>query len=1811
MFFQDFVIDLVSKATVLLLAIALVDWSLQWRASAGVRHRVWAATFVALLMLPLLSATVPRWRIAILPAQWFQSGASVTQAHSVIPVIDSKRAAPSVESSLSELQIESQLFEVENRLLDENDRFAPRASEVVQFTETATENVEPDSVSAERSSSAFANWQIALLALFSVGFCVAIAPLIWGLVRNACLESSSCVVEEQENQQFLRELCQKLSVERTVKLLETDQSIVPMTWGVFRPVVILPSQWRQWLTESRRLVLLHELAHVKRLDVVYQCVARLACAVFWFHPLVWYALRRLRIERELACDDCVLMAGERPSSYAKQLLDIAREYQTLALPPAVAMAHRSGLEQRVRALLDKARSHLPISPRAAQVLLVGALVTVTLLAAVHVEAMAERTVDSQPAQLESADLLTIAGRVLGPDGQPVQGARVVALREFEANTSWKKSYEELSETTSGADGSYALQVPRVSERFSDGTHFEVQSTHVLASKPGFGPDQRLFSEAEKAADLNLAKAENVIEGQVVDLEGKPLAGIRVRVIEIRVARTPLDEWLKHAADNPATFSDEMRMGAMGNADMPKLAMFPANHSITAMASLSYPIVETDSHGKFRVTGVGDDREVTLRLDGTTISSTLVTAVTREMPTVNMPMFGNPTYRVGKTFGTKLVVSGEPAQLIRGRIVDRETQVPVAGAIVRLASYADNYLSLDNFLTTRTNERGEFRLPGVPKAPDNSRGVRIEIIPPPDMPYFAFDELLPKVAGLEPIEFNVQLTPGIWIEGQATDARTGQPIRGSAAYYPSLDNEYAKEHEAFDRGMHNVGYGDGRFTDDQGRFRIPALPGAGAVRFVAEEADKYELEGPSWGSEEQAGDAWKLYHIMMPGNAMVRIDLPKEPKIAKADIALSPSTTKRFRVVDAAGQPVVGYEIGGQYPTERPTITGRGPRYWGQPQLGSEVDIVLGNEEEKDRPLMFFHKRRELASIIDAATWQQDQTAVMTVTLLPCAKLTGRLVFPEGMDSSGALVAGYGAIEEISYMSVGSQGQPIQSLPRKHLKYRFEKKSSYEKDGTFSIILPATKNTSIFYGGGSVEKTVIESKALEPGQVLDLGKIEMGKQSKAAASDSSSNDSNDRKLAVAENQLVQKSANFQNPGLRLVAAADGSTEKVASLNFEGEVVDSQGTAVEGAKIYFIAYQPHALPNSNLQPVATTNSQGQFKFQIKPDELKRAAGDEWHYTQVYATHPNLGVAQKSAFTFETTGAMQRDASAAILSWFEELSTDKRLTMVADDRPIQGRVVSVEGVPIAGAQVRVHELWLNDSGSLDAWEKAAIHPKADYYSLRKQVSSRVGGYEFPSAIQGYSLPSLIPDVHTDRDGRFEIKGLGRERIVELVISGPTIETTLVKARTRAGSVVTVPHQLSRGMSGRMETYNPCELTHVATPSVPVIGRVIDKETGRPIANMAVSAGFSATFSGSGKNYIHALTDSDGRYEIHGLSLSGEDDLHFIPPIGSNYLPQTFQPNLKGRRDPLVLDVTFTPAPTVIGKVLDERTGEPVLGAIEYFALQTNADLPDYGRFKYCYGHETRTKPDGSFSITAVPGASIITFRALDNTKYKRAAKSPGIGSSIQDDMPGLYLTVPHAVMAWDVNALKEVDVKRTEPNTVQIGVRSGETVSGQVKTADGSPATDIIYSGVVAQDGWSPVKGESFVVEGYYEDEARDVYFYHPATNSAAHLRLQGKVPKPLVIELRPAATIRGRLLDKGGLPIAGAPIRGSNIIDNNLGRPEFAIDTDDDGRFEIPGIVPGQSYSAFTVIEMRGVPQVFKDIVVDNAEVRDLGDIKLEQ
>jgi bla regulator protein blaR1 len=89
-----------------------------------------------------------------------------------------------------------------------------------------------------------------------------------------------------------------------------------VTWGIVYPVVLLPDDADSWPEERRRFVLVHEMAHVKRLDALTQLAGQLALALFWFDPLMWVANRRMQLEREHACDDYVLRHGTAPSKYA-------------------------------------------------------------------------------------------------------------------------------------------------------------------------------------------------------------------------------------------------------------------------------------------------------------------------------------------------------------------------------------------------------------------------------------------------------------------------------------------------------------------------------------------------------------------------------------------------------------------------------------------------------------------------------------------------------------------------------------------------------------------------------------------------------------------------------------------------------------------------------------------------------------------------------------------------------------------------------------------------------------------------------------------------------------------------------------------------------------------------------------------------------------------------------------------------------------------------------------------------------------------------------------------------------------------------------------------------------------------------------------------------------------------------------------------------------------------------------------------------------------------------------------------------------
>ena len=120
------------------------------------------------------------------------------------------------------------------------------------------------------------------------------------------------------------DLAEEMGVSSRLRFLRSGRASMPVATGLFRPSVIMPADADTWSENRLRVVLLHELAHVRRRDCLTHVLAQAACAFYWFNPLAWLAVKRARAERERACDDLVLACGTRGSEYADLLLEMAR-----------------------------------------------------------------------------------------------------------------------------------------------------------------------------------------------------------------------------------------------------------------------------------------------------------------------------------------------------------------------------------------------------------------------------------------------------------------------------------------------------------------------------------------------------------------------------------------------------------------------------------------------------------------------------------------------------------------------------------------------------------------------------------------------------------------------------------------------------------------------------------------------------------------------------------------------------------------------------------------------------------------------------------------------------------------------------------------------------------------------------------------------------------------------------------------------------------------------------------------------------------------------------------------------------------------------------------------------------------------------------------------------------------------------------------------------------------------------------------------------------------------------------------------------
>jgi TonB family protein len=177
---------------------------------------------------------------------------------------------------------------------------------------------------------------------------------------------------------LLAEECSRLGLPRTPLLMTCSGAATPFTFGVLRPRILLPADCQQWKTVRRRAVLLHELAHIQRHDLVWQLFANVTTSLWWFQPLCWWHRSNLRRESERACDAMVLRWGVRPSEYAQELLEIAQAlpHELSRSPVGLAMVQPGELESRLHAILRPPASLL----RKRSIAALAALVALTVSA---------------------------------------------------------------------------------------------------------------------------------------------------------------------------------------------------------------------------------------------------------------------------------------------------------------------------------------------------------------------------------------------------------------------------------------------------------------------------------------------------------------------------------------------------------------------------------------------------------------------------------------------------------------------------------------------------------------------------------------------------------------------------------------------------------------------------------------------------------------------------------------------------------------------------------------------------------------------------------------------------------------------------------------------------------------------------------------------------------------------------------------------------------------------------------------------------------------------------------------------------------------------------------------------------------------------------------------------------------------------------------------------------------------------------------------------------------------------------------------
>jgi RNA polymerase sigma factor (sigma-70 family) len=640
-------------------------------------------------------------------------------------------------------------------------------------------------------------------------------------------------------------------------------------------------------------------------------------------------------------------------------------------------------------------------------------------------------------EADNKEAVAYSGRVLDPDGKPLAGAKLHLAKPW---YQMKRPAPSPLYATTGEDGRFSFTVPQATVG-SD-------QMELVATAKDFGPGWVTLGPQDKKDNLTvqLVKDDVPIEGQIVDLQGKPVKDATVRVTGIRAAaKEDLGPWLKAVASSK------------GQSMQKEHQYLPRLLKCDEVPGISHEI-KTDADGHFRLACTGHNRLITVRIDAPTIASQELRILTQAGKTIEAPEIdANPEYGIeGLTIryfpATFKHVAG-PTKPITGIVRDKDTGSPLAGVTVKSYKLANNPIHGLEFLETKTDAQGRYRLTGMPKG----KGNKILFEAPEDQPYLTVHAVVPDTDGLDAVTVDFEWKRCIWIEGRVTDKATGKTVPCHVQYFALFGNPNLKDHPGY-QGTH---VNRNNWKAD-GRFRVIGLPGPGLLTVWAgdqylaalERDDADGAKTPTLGTDPVHASAYNV-------NAAARIDPPQKVESFQRAIVLDPGETFTGALLGPDGKPVEGalsYGLSSQ-------------AGWERPPLKTAEFTVRGFNPRRPRPVLFRHIEKNLVAVFELP---KDTTKSITVRMQPGATITGRLVDANGQPRPNV---------EMDVSARDDKGNSLGfSLPNK---------VKTDKAGRFRIetLLPGYKyELNDHYG---FLRDMLQLKdGLRAGETMDLGDVQL-------------------------------------------------------------------------------------------------------------------------------------------------------------------------------------------------------------------------------------------------------------------------------------------------------------------------------------------------------------------------------------------------------------------------------------------------------------------------------------------------------------------------------------------------------------------------------------------------------------------------------------------------------------------------------------------------------------------------------------------------